>query len=103
MLIVIVLLGILATITVFAVQGITDQSRNNADEADLRTLKTAVESYYALNQANPADEASLAAAGLIDGESDRHDYALNPDGSFTITNVISGSAVYSGPAAGPDD
>ncbi len=47
LLIVIVILGILATVTVFAVRGITDQGQTSACAADKKTLQTAVEAYYA--------------------------------------------------------
>ena len=47
LLIVIVILGILATVTVFAVRGITDQGQDSACETDQRTLQTAVETWFA--------------------------------------------------------
>ncbi len=47
LLIVIVILGILATVTVFAVRGITDQGQTSACAADQKTLQVAVEAYYA--------------------------------------------------------
>ena len=49
LLIVIVILGILATVTVFAVRGITDQGKTSACEADQKTLETAIEAYFAKN------------------------------------------------------
>lgn len=48
LLIVIVILGILATVTVFAVRGITDKGKTSACQADQKTLETAVEAWYAL-------------------------------------------------------
>jgi prepilin-type N-terminal cleavage/methylation domain-containing protein len=53
LLIVIVILGILATVTVFAVRGITDKGQENACSVELRTLDTAVEAFYAQNQTDP--------------------------------------------------
>ena len=47
LLIVIVILGILATITVFAVRGITEKGQESACEADEQTLQVALESWYA--------------------------------------------------------
>ncbi len=47
LLIVIVILGILATVTVFAVRGITDQGQESACNADKKTMQTAVEAYFA--------------------------------------------------------
>ena len=49
LLIVIVILGILATVTVFAVRGITDQGQNSACATDKATLQTAVEAFIAQN------------------------------------------------------
>jgi general secretion pathway protein G len=46
LLIVIVILGILATVTVFAVRGITERSQVNACDVERRALETAVEAYY---------------------------------------------------------
>jgi len=47
LLIVIVVLGVLAGIVVFAVSGITDDSQTSACRTELRTAETAVEAYYA--------------------------------------------------------
>lgn len=47
LLIVIVILGILATVTVFAVRGITDQGKASTCKADSKTLQTAYEAYVA--------------------------------------------------------
>ena len=57
LLIVIVILGILATVTVFAVRGITDQGKSSTCKADKKTLETAVEAWYAQNgtTSNPTE------------------------------------------------
>ncbi len=47
LLIVIVILGVLATVTVFAVRGITDKGKTSACSADKATLEVAAESYFA--------------------------------------------------------
>jgi prepilin-type N-terminal cleavage/methylation domain-containing protein len=47
LLIVIVILGVLAGIVVFAVAGITDRGTRAACEADKRTVLTAVEAFHA--------------------------------------------------------
>ncbi len=49
LLIVIVILGILATVTVFAVRGITDQGKASTCKADSKTLQTAYEAFTAQN------------------------------------------------------
>jgi general secretion pathway protein G len=65
LLIVIVILGILATVTVFAVSGITDRGQDAACDAEMKTVEVAVEAYYAQNNAYAADGAALAAAGFL--------------------------------------
>ena len=47
LLIVIVILGVLATVTVFAVRGLTAAARQNACDTETSTIGTAVESYFA--------------------------------------------------------
>ena len=59
LLIVIVILGILATVTVFAVRGITDRGQQNACAVDKRTLDTSIEAFYAQNQRDPFGQDEL--------------------------------------------
>ena len=59
LLIVIVILGILATVTVFAVRGITDQGKKSTCDSDKKTLEVAVEAYYAKYNVDPPSEADL--------------------------------------------
>lgn len=47
LLIVIVILGILATVTVFAVRGIADKGKSAACDSDKKVLEVAVETFYA--------------------------------------------------------
>jgi prepilin-type N-terminal cleavage/methylation domain-containing protein len=66
LLIVIVILGILATVTVFAVRGITDKGQENACAVEARTLDTAIEAFYAQNQADPTVVTTAGAVlGLV--------------------------------------
>ena len=60
-LIVIVIIGILATITVFAVRGITDRGQQASCAADSRTISQAAEIYLAQNQV-----AAIPASGVGD-------------------------------------
>ena len=50
LLIVIVILGILATVTVFAVRGITQDAQTNSCSTERRTIETAIEAFNANNQ-----------------------------------------------------
>jgi general secretion pathway protein G len=60
LLIVVVILGVLAAIVVFAVSGITDRGVEAACDADKRTVQTAVEAYHAQNNAYPPGADSAA-------------------------------------------
>jgi type II secretion system protein G len=62
LLIVIVILGILAAVVVFAVGGITGRGTTNACKADWSTVNTAVEAYKADNGSYPTAFAQLTAA-----------------------------------------
>ena len=69
LLIVIVILGILAGIVVFAVNGITDRGKTSACKADVETVTVASEAYYAKNgtYATAIDDATHSAATLVGG------------------------------------
>ena len=100
LLIVIVILGILATVTVFAVRGITDQGQTSACEADNKTLGVAAEAFFAnfggttipvtggvapagvTLGATPAE--TLAASGLLRDVSDQN-WTMNANGDLTAT------------------
>jgi general secretion pathway protein G len=70
LLVVIVILGILAAVVVFAVNGISDKGQTAACNTDKRTLTTAVEAYRAKNGGSTTPtEANLVTAGLLSAES----------------------------------
>jgi prepilin-type N-terminal cleavage/methylation domain-containing protein len=91
LLIVIVILGILATVTVFAVQGITTRGKETACRADHKTLLTAIEANMADRGVFPTSLAELATNGLLadDGISTNFTYVPLPAGgpftSYTLT------------------
>lgn len=99
MLIVIVVLGVLAVITV---RGITDRGQENSEAGDLRTLETGIEAYWVEHDANPS-EAQLVSAGLLRDESEMHDIVLGSDGSYEIVNVRTGIRVAGGITETPDE
>ncbi len=80
LLIVIVILGILAGVTVFAVRGITQDANENSCAAEQRTIETAIEAYFADNNDDPADIGDLVGAYLTDNPFGAFD--LNADGDF---------------------
>ena len=65
LLIVIVIMGILAGIVVFAVSNLTDDASKNACATDQSTVNTAIEAYHAKNQAYPATKDDLIGDGKI--------------------------------------
>ena len=65
LLIVIVILGILAAVVVFAVGGITDSGQNSSCKAELKTVETAIEAYRA-----QYDEYALSNANLLNAGTD---------------------------------
>jgi general secretion pathway protein G len=91
LLIVIVVLGVLATVTVFAVRGITDRGRENAEQVDQRTLATAEEAHIAIHSVY-GTETGLVTAGLLRDESEQHDITLTSGGlAYTIVPAGGGS------------
>jgi type II secretion system protein G len=83
LLIVIVILGILAAVVVFAVGGISDKGTNAACKSDVKTLETAVEAYYAKNTAYPTTGGDLVTAKLIreyPPSSDKYDVVYESGG-----------------------
>jgi prepilin-type N-terminal cleavage/methylation domain-containing protein len=94
LLIVIVILGVLAGIVVFAVSGITDRGELAACKADVSSVQTASEAYYAkYNRWAPgyADDTSVTPAipGLVPGFLKA---APNPS-KYTITYVPANGSV----------
>lgn len=89
LLVVIVILGILAAVVVFAVNGISDKGQTAACDTDKQTLRTAVEAYRAKNGAatNPT-EAQLVAGGLLSTESSYYDISYS--GSTLTLTAVSG-------------
>jgi prepilin-type N-terminal cleavage/methylation domain-containing protein len=74
LLVVIVILGILAAIVVFAVGGITDKGEKSACSTDKRTLETAEEANFAVKGAY-ATEANLVTNGFLKAQSAKYDVA----------------------------
>ena len=120
LLIVIVILGILATVTVFAVRGITDQGKTSTCQADSKTLQTAYEAYVAqyggtsvpiTGGALPANasaafttaglgadpELTLVNAGFMRGTGSSN-WILSPTGGLTIQGASGAVASPANPS-----
>ena len=82
LLIVIVILGILATVTVFAVTGITNKGKTSACNSDKKTLETAEEAY----QANTGSDYTTVQGDLVAAG-----FMHEPTANFTITTSGTGA------------
>lgn len=79
LLIVVVVLGILATVTMLAVRGITAKGADSTCEADRQMLETAVDAFSATRRAVLSEDV-LVGAGYLRSHSDNFDVA--PDGAI---------------------
>ena len=92
-LIVIVILGVLATVTVFAVRGIGTQGEDNACSIELKNLTTAEEAHFAITGVY-GDAASLVANETFSQESRMYDVTLAL-GEYTISPAASSKCTSS--------
>ena len=90
LLIVIVILGILAAVTVFAVRGITDKSQENSCATEKRAIETATEAYFADTGGDAPDMAALVGSYLRTDPSARFSFTA---GSPPIITGIGDCAV----------
>ena len=93
LLVVIVILGILSAVAVFAVGGVTDKGKSSACKADISSVATASEAYYAKNGAYAANMAALVTAKFLrDVPGTGSGYTINytaSDGSVSSTPACS--------------
>ena len=80
LLIVIVILGILAAIVVFAVGGITDKGKKSACKSDLKNVEVAEEAYFAKN-GSYTDLDGLVSAKLLREKPDTTNYTISVNSS----------------------
>ncbi|MFN8028524.1 MAG: prepilin-type N-terminal cleavage/methylation domain-containing protein [Acidimicrobiia bacterium] len=85
LLIVIVILGILAAIVVFAVGGITDKGNQSACKSDLKNVEVAQEAYYAKNSVYAADVGALVTAKLLREAPNSSKYTISTDNTGAVT------------------
>jgi prepilin-type N-terminal cleavage/methylation domain-containing protein len=86
LLVVIVILGVLAGIVVFAVNGISDRGQNSACAADTQTITHAEEAYFAQHGTYASEGTLATSGGLLSSESTLHDVTLSGQ-SYTIINT----------------
>ncbi|HEX6351484.1 competence type IV pilus major pilin ComGC [Actinophytocola sp.] len=90
LLIVIVILGVLAGIVVFAVNGINDKGEVSACRANVKTVNVAAESFYAKSANNqyPADLAAMVTGGFLHSAPTDVNYVVAAGGkSYTATGL----------------
>jgi general secretion pathway protein G len=106
LLIVIVVLGILAAIVVFAVQNLTGQSAQSACGADYKTVETAAETYKGQMGVYPGTLSALTATGVDPGghtdgpwlkelPTSTH-YTIGQDAALNVTVTAGGSTSGTG-------
>ena len=90
LLIVVVILGVLAGVVVFAVQAFNNDGVQSACKADLKNVEIASEAYYAKTGAYPADIAAMVTANYLKEAPNSTKYTI----TYTNGNppTITGSA-----------
>ena len=98
LLIVIVILGVLAAVVVFAVSGISDRGKVSACKSDVKSVEVASEAYYAKNGAwaTAIDDGTHSSTTLV-GAGFLHS-APGTGNGYTITYTAGTGAVSSTPA-----
>jgi general secretion pathway protein G len=90
LLVVVVIMGVLATVSVLGVRGLTDRGQASACESDQRVIEVAVETWFAdesLATSGTLTEAALVDAQLLRDESTLFD--VQSDG--TVVPVVDGA------------
>ena len=91
LLIVIVILGILAGIVVFAVGNLTSNAKTNACSTEKSTIVAALEAYKAQNGSYPTSMTTLTSGSGALLKSTPADYNIDASGNGTVT-AISGNS-----------
>jgi prepilin-type N-terminal cleavage/methylation domain-containing protein len=95
LLIVIVVLGILAAVVIFALGGVTGQSAQSACNADAKSVEVAVEAYNSQHGTWPGDSSSLISTYLRQWPSNGSHYTITMNSSGTVfANTGAGAANY---------
>ncbi len=90
LLVVVVIMGVLATVSVLGVRGLTDRGQESACESDRRVIEVAIETWFAdesLATSGTLTEAALVDAQLLRDESTLFD--VQTDG--TVVPVVNGA------------
>jgi prepilin-type N-terminal cleavage/methylation domain-containing protein len=90
LLIVIVVIGILAAITIVAYNGVQNRANDTAVQADLRNLAMKVKELEAVNGALPAAAGTNGITGLTNFHAARSSYSTTSYNLYYCTGAISG-------------
>ena len=103
LLIVIVILGVLAGIVVFAVGGITDRGNVAACKTDVKTAEVASEAYYAQKKvyATAMDDATHSATTLVGAKLLREAHIAGDGGYTVVYTPADGTVTATGLAGCP--
>ncbi|MBL7170466.1 MAG: prepilin-type N-terminal cleavage/methylation domain-containing protein [Candidatus Omnitrophica bacterium] len=85
---VIVIIGILAAIIVPRFTGQRDQAEIAATKANLESLRTAIDLFYANESQWPADDLADLVTGLTGGTGDKYIRAIPKDGVKGVSAVV---------------
>jgi len=98
LLIVIIILGVLAGIVVFAVQAVNDRGQASACKADYKTVTTAMEAFYAKNGSYPVARAGLVPQYIRDWPDGGGNYVIHawPGGAVQATGACAEGAAGAG-------
>ena len=100
LLVVIAILAVLAGVVVFAVNGINNNSQDTACKTEARTVKTAVQAYFAENQAyGTKAQLTNSADGFLDGAPDG--VAIADPATPTTKNVLTWTGKCAGQPGQP--
>ena len=96
LLIVIVILGILAAVVVFAVGGISDRGKKAACKSDLKSVEVATEAYYAKSTSTPPAYPAATNATPTDDNTERLQVLVDADLLKSLPETTNGYTITLG-------
>ena len=88
LLIVLVILGILSAVVVFAIAAITDRGRGSACRSDRATIESASEAYFAKHHHYASSMDALVTAGLVRETPDPGQWTITYDPATGAVNAV---------------
>jgi prepilin-type N-terminal cleavage/methylation domain-containing protein len=100
LLIVIVILGVLSTVVVLSVGGITDKGKESACKADYNALATAVESFNAQSGSYPTTEGQLVTGKFLRTQSANYKI-VGTAGNVNVDDTVANNPCTYDPDSNP--